>query len=452
MSQQPRPRRNNGRFTRNSRGNSGDGRDSNRPDSRAGSAEPAGENSAGDRSGTPAGSPRYSVGQQESGVRGSTPTPSVRGVAEPRATGTRIPLPEGVPERNAVLRERVTLLRMQRQNQLLEAELEGVETVEVVPIEGVSIPVRVQTAGHKHRLSEHASDQMGAMKRMQGPPPKFSGKDLKELQDYEVKWLNRYSSSEMGGVYPRVPDASRVAIAAGALDGMAAYQWSRKTEEEQKSYTVWDDFIVYLRTLVADPENRLAAATLELKESRQKSGQTVRELQQHIDEVEGNIPKDMPEEQRRAYQLLNSLQPALRTHVLRQQEKITSVDSVLVIASRQEQLSALAPGHKRDDDGRRSSSSSSWPSSRRGAPSSYRGRSRDAGLDKSREVPRTSLPEQNPNDGRCWHCGGYGHIARSCNKQPRRTETARVSHVSSNRDDKDKPKETAQIKNSKPTL
>ena len=53
---------------------------------------------------------------------------------------------------------------------------------------------------------------------------------------------------------------------------------------------------MYLRTLVADPENRLAASTLRLKECQQKQGQTARELQQYIDELKADIPKEMSDE------------------------------------------------------------------------------------------------------------------------------------------------------------
>ena len=339
---------------------------------------------------------------------------------------------------------------MRKENELLEAELAGIETDEVVPIEGVSIPIRTQTAGHKHRLSEHALDQMGAIKRMQGPTPKFSGKDLKELQDYEVKWLNKFSSSEMGGAYARIPDASRVALASGALDGLAAYQWSRKTPIEQKSYELWDDYISYLRTLVADPENRLAASTLALKECKQASGQTARELQQHIDELEGDIPKDMPHEQRRAYQLLNSLQPALRAHVLRQQEKVTSVENVLVIASRQEQLSALTPGQSRDE-AKSSYSASSRSSSRRSVPSSRGGRMRERTFEKTREVQKSGSPGYRRGPMKCFNCGQEGHRAANC-EQPRRTPDARVAHMASSQSEAVKDEGALKAKNSRPTL
>jgi hypothetical protein len=356
-----------------------------------------------------------------------TSTFSGRGSREPRATRTAVPLPDTVQERNAFLREQVREMRLQRENELLEAELLGALEGPIVPIDGVSLPFRGQSAGHKHKLSEHDRDQMGALKRMQGASAKYAGRNLKELQDFDVKWQNKFASSEMGGTYPRIPDAMRISIASASLEDIAAYAWSKKTELEQRSYLTWDDWTAYLRTIVADPENRLAASTLRLKECRQKPGQTARQLQQFIDELEGDIPRDITDERRRAYQLLNSLRPDLRTHVLRQQEKITTVESVLVIASRQEQLPSTSSNPQRDresDKSRSTSSSSSF--GRRNAPSSQE--NRQTHVYGKRKETRRPDPRDPPL---CWYCNKHGHRREDCEKKKRdEAAAASVSHAS----------------------
>jgi hypothetical protein len=65
---------------------------------------------------------------------------------------------------------------------------------------------------------------MGTVKRMGGAPLKWDGKALKDLTDYDVKWKNRFALSEMGSVYPRIPDTSRIAIISASLDGYTAYE------------------------------------------------------------------------------------------------------------------------------------------------------------------------------------------------------------------------------------
>jgi hypothetical protein len=350
-----------------------------------------------------------------------TSTFSRRGSNEPRAIGTGVPLPEATMERNAFLRAQVREMRLQQENELLEAELLGITDGPTVPIDGVSLPIRSQIAGHKHKLSDHGRDQMGALKRMQGASAKYAGRSLKELQDFIVKWQNKFASSELGGTYPRVPDATRIAIASASLEDVAAYDWSRKTDLERSSYQNWDDWTAYLRTIVADPENRLAASTLRLKECRQRPDQTARQLQQFIDELEGDIPRDMSEERRRAYQLLNSLRPDLRTHVLRQQEKVTTVESVLVIASRQEQLSAASSNPQRERDSSKSRSTSSSAFSRRSAPSSQGSRMAKP-YEKRQRTSRTALPNE------CWYCLKPGHRREDCEKR-KRDEAASVSHA-----------------------
>ena len=182
-----------------------------------------------------------------------------------RPTGTHTPLPDDVRERNAILQEKIIEHRMAIENDAMERELAGEDGLRV-EFAGAPLPTRMQVAGHKHKLSDHAGNQMGAVKRMGGAPPKWDGKALKDLTDYDVKWKNRFALSEMGGIYPRIPDASRIAIASASLDGYAAYEWSQKPEPEKALLLTWEGYMQWCRTLVADPVNTLADLTLRIKE------------------------------------------------------------------------------------------------------------------------------------------------------------------------------------------
>jgi hypothetical protein len=53
----------------------------------------------------------------------------------------------------------------------------------------------------------------------------------------------------------------------------------------------WGDFTTYLKGLIADSVNALAYASLRLKETRQKRGQSVRDLVEYIEQLERDIPE-----------------------------------------------------------------------------------------------------------------------------------------------------------------
>jgi hypothetical protein len=78
-----------------------------------------------------------------------------------------------------------------------------------------------------------------------------------------------------------------------------------------------------LRSTVADPANRMAIASLRLKELKQGDIQSVRDLVNYVEELEEDWPTLTPEEDK-AWRLLNSLRPELRREVLRENKAITS--------------------------------------------------------------------------------------------------------------------------------
>ncbi len=61
----------------------------------------------------------------------------------------------------------------------------------------------------------------------------------------------------------------------------------------------------------------MGTASLRQKEVKQREGQSAREFANYVEELEEDIPEDMPLEVRRVWTLLNGLRPAIRTGILR---------------------------------------------------------------------------------------------------------------------------------------
>jgi hypothetical protein len=61
------------------------------------------------------------------------------------------------------------------------------------------------------------------LKRIQGALAKYASRNLKELQDFNIKWQNKFALSELSGLYPYIPDATRIAIVSVSLEDVAAY-------------------------------------------------------------------------------------------------------------------------------------------------------------------------------------------------------------------------------------
>src|SRR5204863_2100964 len=129
-----------------------------------------------------------------------------------------------------------------------------------------------------------------------------------------------------------VTEAShKIRVAATYLTGNPRMAWSRK-RPDQSSMT-WDKFIVYLKSLIADPANALANASKRLKDIRLAKGQKVRNFRKQIEQLERDVP-EQTKEVREAWTFLNSLSPELRREVLREQNTITSRDQVSASAQR----------------------------------------------------------------------------------------------------------------------
>jgi hypothetical protein len=148
--------------------------------------------------------------------------------------------------------------------------------------------------------------------------------------------------------------------------------------------------------MVQDPANRMALASVKLKELKQ--GQlSVRELVTTIEELEDEIPV-LTDEEQKAWTLLNCLQPELRTAVLREEREIRTRTQVQATAQRLQELGVVrAPKETRVSKEVQASSE------KRASPP------RETSEMGAKKRERTPLGERV-----CFRCNQKGHLARNC--------------------------------------
>ena len=92
------------------------------------------------------------------------------------------------------------------------------------------------------------------------PPPPYKGASLKELRDFLL------GCEVFFGAVEEHDESRRIAVAASYLREDALRAWSRLGTEQP---FIWSAFESVLRDIVQDPANRMAIASLKLKELRQ---------------------------------------------------------------------------------------------------------------------------------------------------------------------------------------
>ena len=227
-------------------------------------------------------------------------------------------------------------------------------------------------------------------------PPTFSGKDIAELDTFDVAFRAYFKVLGLTKV------SEQIITAATYLTDNPQKAWDRK--DLDPSSMTWDEFIVYLKSLLADPANAMANASQRLKDIKLAKGQKVRDFRETIEQLERDIP-EWTKEERDAWSFLNSLSPDLRREVLREQKEITSRDQVSASAQRFEEL---AEQEARKDSKGESKSKDTPASGRR-----FGGKKSAQRTPSSNDKTKTSEPLK------CFNCGKIGHKQAECRSPPK---------------------------------
>lgn len=331
------------------------------------------------------------------------------------------PMQEGeetFEERYARLRALVVAKR-QRENREKELEAMELELAGQIPrnpvlIEGVAYP------SHKRNASSEAYGHSSIRLKM-ADPPTFSGKNIKELQTFEIEWSIR---NKADGPFTPTEWVERIQKVATYLKGTAAISWVRHKDP----IVTWDEFITFCKGIILDPTNRMSNALLSLAFKKQGDGQGARAFLDEVEALERDIP-ELSAEERDAWFLLNRLRPDIRTEVMRENKEIRSREQVLAAAQRQEELTRQKSRQERSErtytPGRRSS----------GTSTHTRRTTEVRGAGEQKEKKETT--EKTISSVVCYKCGEEGHKSFQCHRK-KRNDKQRDKDAASTQQDKAK--------------
>ena len=348
-------------------------RSQNREASEAGAADPDAFSIIGDAESDQAG---------ELGATAQTEHTRGAGVTPARAEGHL-----SIAATYELLREQLKEKRMLEEISKMRAELNGETPAEPARIDGIALPTR------KRAATARDSNPLKHLKLTN--PPTFSGKTLKELNNYELAWKLYLDATQFA------PEAheERITAAATGLRDSALHTWSN---HDTTKVNTWDEYITVLRGTVVDPTNRVGNATLALTRKRQGRDQTVREFLEEVQDIENELPP-MDENARKAWVLLNGLSPDLRTDVMREHTEIKSREQVLKTAQRIEELNKQRA---------RTEAYRPRPSSKDSRAAGTPQARRNYGAKDTREEGERR-PSSRKSDN-CYKCNQLGHYAKNC--------------------------------------
>lgn len=325
-----------------------------------------------------------------------------------------VPLPdiqgdeETLIQRREELRAQLRRRRLEREIADMQAELAGQDPQQYHHIEGTSLPT------HKRYLSETSAskhDTSIAKYLKTKTPPTFDGKSIDMFTKYDRGWRAIHRT-----LPPCAHDqyAERIQFAATFLTDRAEEAWDR----DQPTFTMWDEYTDYLKSIIASPAIRKSQALIRLAEIKQRKDQSVRELLTVVETIEGEIPP-MTEDERKAWVLLNALSPALRAEVMHEHKEITSREQVLASAQRHEDV---IKQRLRSESSAKSTIAAPTPAKK---PFKGNAKATPRAADKTQEKTPTPSDKgdkgSQPFTGACHNCGKIGHKAVDCRSKKRDT-------------------------------
>ncbi|KIW26593.1 uncharacterized protein PV07_09675 [Cladophialophora immunda] len=298
----------------------------------------------------------------------------------------------------------------------MELELAGETPRNPVRIEGAAYP------SHKRNASSDVHGHSSTRLKM-AEPPTFSGKNIKELQTFEIEWSIR---NKADGPFTPSEWVERIQKVATYLKGTAAISWVRHKDP----INTWDEFIAFCKGIILDPTNRMSNALLSLAFKKQGDNQGARAFLDEVEALERDIP-ELSAEERDAWFLLNRLRPDIRTEVMRENKEIRSREQVLAAAQRQEELSRQKTRQERSErsytPGRRSS----------GTPTHTKRTTEHRVSTEGHQREKKDTTEETTSSIICYKCGRPGHKAYQCHRN-RRSEKQRDKDTTSTQQDKSK--------------
>lgn len=262
----------------------------------------------------------------------------------------------------------------------------------------------------RRRLSDEGPSRSRGQLRP-AEPVYYYGRNTQELEGFLTFWLIHLQS------FAGESEATRVNIAASYLRDTPMKMWGKRLESPATRIDKWEDFKQWLRDTLKAPNQRTLESTLALKEMKQRQGQSAQELYVYMTELESNIPT-MSDEQRRAWQLVNALNPGMRSRVVRDLQSIDTVEAVLACAGRNESTEKTLKQGRETDDAAKSKSATTYATRKR------------FGRDRPQSAKTTSMDVDEPPATRergagtdprvvCYNCNKKGHKAVEC-RQPRK--------------------------------
>jgi hypothetical protein len=311
--------------------------------------------------------------------------------------------PNTEDEEYELLRQQVARMRRAREMQSMRDELAGLAPTSYVSIDGTDLPSR----GRKRAASEETAEERFLRSIKLDNAPKFSGKDLKDLQRFDTGWKNIWRGRSTASADHW--DA-RTRLAGQRLTGDAAFHWSRHEEV----CTSWESFIDFLRGTVVDPEVQLAENLQILARKEQGPDQKVNTLYQEALELLDTIPERTHEEWK-AWTFLLMLRPLIRSRLLREKHEVRNISSVLASALRHEQ--AIQLEERSTPRNPRPTGSSYAPSGASQKRPRYERREEKQSSDiQSTTEKKTVTIDTRPE---CFNCGKRGHKRAECRSAPK---------------------------------
>lgn len=332
----------------------------------------------------------------------SLPT-SVRNARDEPAPFTAV-LPDPTPleaaeRRRTILRERLALAEVERENAELEAAIE----VASARSASEAFPTRMRldsvestpvVLGTSHSTRSRKADKL----------PMYKGKSIREHQTWirKAEVTFRLSPNE----FPT--DTERVLFGMMSLEGEPDEAWHNHTKGVDIGEYTWEEFAQYLLDLVEDPANRLLSAAQLYADAHQMPHQTAQAFAAYLDTIEAQLPPYS--EAHRITHLLTKLKPEIRQTLMTFQELPGTREGIVHLASRLENSQKLAAKSSQSKSSGSSPRSGKRPSNSDDNPPAKHARSRyNTGYSREKRNDWKSS-----SSTECFNCGKKGHVSADC--------------------------------------